>query len=212
MSNIKISEMTEATSLGDSDLLTIVQGGVNKKITKTNAMGNVITALNNPTYVTGTGNSVTLNDTRVGPIKQTIKGETTQTTYTGSNLMSSAFEQGARSNTTGGGAFYSTNYVRTINPITVSASTKYTVALNGVLYAGDIHFFNGETFLSRVTSNETFTTPSNCDNINVQFFNANGITTSDMGLPQLNKGEAIQPYEPYVRTEWQALILITHKK
>ena len=73
MSNLKISEMIEATSLGDSDLLTIVQGGVNKKITKSNAIGNIITALNNPTYVTGTGTSVTLNDTRVGRVKTIIK-------------------------------------------------------------------------------------------------------------------------------------------
>lgn len=36
MSNIKISEMTEATTLGNSDLLTVVQSGANKKITKTN--------------------------------------------------------------------------------------------------------------------------------------------------------------------------------
>ena len=82
MSNIKISEMTEAESLNDNDLLTIVQSGVNKKITKQNAIGNIITALNNPTYVTGTGKSVTLNDTRVGPIKQTIKGDTYQYTTT----------------------------------------------------------------------------------------------------------------------------------
>lgn len=34
MSNIKISEMTEATNLNDGDLLTIVQSGANKKITK----------------------------------------------------------------------------------------------------------------------------------------------------------------------------------
>lgn len=34
MSNIKISEMAGATNLNDGDLLTIVQSGVNKKITK----------------------------------------------------------------------------------------------------------------------------------------------------------------------------------
>lgn len=87
MSNIKISEMTEATSLGDSDLLTIVQGGVNKKITKTNALGNIITALNNPTYVTGSGTSPSLSNTRVGEMSILPKGNTEQTSYSGKNLF-----------------------------------------------------------------------------------------------------------------------------
>lgn len=78
MSNIKISEMTEAESLNDNDLLTIVQSGVNKKITKQNAIGNIITALNNPTYVSGTGKLVTLNNTRVGKMKFEYYGDTEQ--------------------------------------------------------------------------------------------------------------------------------------
>lgn len=78
MSNIKISEMTEAESLNDNDLLTIVQSGVNKKITKQNAIGNIITALNDPTYVSGTGESVTLNNTRVGKMKFEYYGNTEQ--------------------------------------------------------------------------------------------------------------------------------------
>jgi hypothetical protein len=36
MADVKISEMTEATSVADADLFTIVQGGVNKKVTKAN--------------------------------------------------------------------------------------------------------------------------------------------------------------------------------
>lgn len=90
MSNIKISEMTEATSLGDSDLLTIVQGGINKKITKINAIGDILTALNNPTYTTDTGTSLNLTNTRVGRLKTTLKGDTEQTTYTGKNVFNNA--------------------------------------------------------------------------------------------------------------------------
>lgn len=101
MSNIKISEMTEATSLGDSDLLTIVQGGINKKITKTNAIGDMITALNNPTYTTDTGTSLNLNNTRVGRLKTTLKGDTQQFTTTGKNLLDeSTLRQGSGYDTT----------------------------------------------------------------------------------------------------------------
>lgn len=41
MSNIKISEMAEAESLNDNDLLTIVQSGVNKKLKKSNAVKSI---------------------------------------------------------------------------------------------------------------------------------------------------------------------------
>lgn len=87
MSNLKISEMVEAESLNNNDLLTIVQNGVNKKITKTKALGNIITALNDPTYITGTGTVINLDNTRVGRLKSTIKGNTEQNTTEGKQLI-----------------------------------------------------------------------------------------------------------------------------
>lgn len=87
MSNIKISEMTEATSLNDSDLLTIVQGGMNKKITKQNAIGDIITAINNPTYTTTEGTDLTINNTRVGNMNIEYYGNTSQTTISGIQLV-----------------------------------------------------------------------------------------------------------------------------
>lgn len=87
MSNIKISEMTEASQLNDSDLLTIVQSGVNKKITKQNAIGDIIQAINNPTYTTTEGTDLSINNTRVGKMKFEYYGNTEQTTYEGNQLL-----------------------------------------------------------------------------------------------------------------------------
>lgn len=78
MSNIKISEMAEAESLNDNDLLTIVQSGVNKKITKQNAIGDIIQAINNPTYTTTEGTNLSINNTRVGKMKFEYFGNTEQ--------------------------------------------------------------------------------------------------------------------------------------
>ena len=87
MSNIKISEMAEAESLNDNDLLTIVQGGINKKITKQNAIGNIFQAINNPTYTTTEGTDLSINNTRVGKMKFEYYGDTEQETTTGKNLF-----------------------------------------------------------------------------------------------------------------------------
>ena len=87
MSNIKISEMAEAESLNDNDLLTIVQSGINKKITKKNAIGDIIQAINNPTYTTTEGTDLTINNTRVGKMKFEYYGDTKQQTYTGVNKI-----------------------------------------------------------------------------------------------------------------------------
>lgn len=133
MSNIKISEMTEASSLGDSDLLTIVQGGVNKKITKSNAIGDIITALNNPTYITGTGTALTLNNTRVGRIKSTLYGDTEQETTTGKqlfNINETHTDTNCTSSVVGDKLMQnnSTNWCRTIWKIeNLSVGTSYTM-------------------------------------------------------------------------------------
>lgn len=87
MSNIKISEMQEATELNDDDLLTIVQDGMNKKISKQNAIGDIIGAINNPTYTTAEGTDLTITNSRVGNMKFEFYGNTAQTTTTGANLL-----------------------------------------------------------------------------------------------------------------------------
>lgn len=87
MSNIKISEMAEAESLNDNDLLTIVQSGVNKKITKQNAIGDIIQAINNPTYTTTEGTNLSIDNTRVGKMKFKFYGDTEQDSYNGENLF-----------------------------------------------------------------------------------------------------------------------------
>lgn len=87
MSNIKISEMAEAESLNDNDLFTIVQSGVNKKITKQNAIGDIIQAINNPTYTTTEGTDLSIDNTRVGKMKFKYYGDTEQDSYNGENLF-----------------------------------------------------------------------------------------------------------------------------
>lgn len=47
MANIKVSEMPQANSVNDIDLLMIVQGTANKKVTKQVLMGDVNTTLSN---------------------------------------------------------------------------------------------------------------------------------------------------------------------
>lgn len=87
MNNLKISEMAEAESLNDNDLLTIVQGGINKKITKQKAIGNIIQAINNPTYTTTEGTDLSIDNTRVGKMKFEYYGNIEQETTTGKNKM-----------------------------------------------------------------------------------------------------------------------------
>ena len=152
MSNIKISEMTEATTLNDSDLLTIVQGGINKKITKQNAIGDIITAINNPTYTTTTGTDLTINNTRVGNMRLEYYGNTSQTTISGIQLVKADGLSTATSDTTfwgstpsaeftpmsdGWGKYYVDNtsgssaiYINSrisINGILLETSTQYTI-------------------------------------------------------------------------------------
>lgn len=124
MSNIKISEMAEAESLNDNDLLTIVQGGINKKITKQNAIGDIIQAINNPTYTTTEGTDLSIDNTRVGKMKFEYYGDTSQRT----NLFNNDIVQGAISE---GADISATNRIRTSGYIQVVASTSVPITFTG---------------------------------------------------------------------------------
>ena len=224
MSNIKISEMAEASSLGDSDLLTIVQSGVNKKITKTNAIGNIITALNDPIYVSGTGETVTLNGTRVGPIKQKIKGKTTQTTYTGVNKvgpitdfiandqsLTVTYNTEANSitvkhtTTAAWKGIYKTLTGLTANAtMTISAYATTTTSTGWSLSVRN----SGGTLINETTNNQTntethfsFTIPNDGE-ITIRMYAGYGDVaindTATYSKIQLQTGSSVTEYEPYV--------------
>lgn len=131
MNNLKISEMAEAESLNDNDLLTIVQSGINKKITKQNAIGDIIQAINNPTYTTTEGTDLSIDDTRVGKMKFEYYGDTKQDTTTGKNLSNFTERSG------NGIAFLG-------SIITINNPTNY-------LYAGDYWNLKDNTSLSGKT-------------------------------------------------------------
>lgn len=134
MSNIKISEMAEADSLNDNDLLTIVQSGINKKITKKNAIGDIIQAINNPTYTTTEGTDLSIDNTRVGKMKFEYYGDTEQETTTGKNLLNeSTLRQGSGADTTAANRVYiPANYYLEVGTYTIytnlnTSSFKYAV-------------------------------------------------------------------------------------
>ena len=127
-----------------------------------------------------------------------IKGATEQVQYEGRNLLSSSFEQGARSNENGTTLISSNQYVRTSNPIDVQSSTQYVVSLNGELKYGNVLFYNNDTFISQASTSSAFSTPNDCNKINIQFYNPTQITPTSMGNAQLELGSSIHDFEPYV--------------
>lgn len=116
MANIKVSEMTQASSVNNADLLMIVQNSQNKKVTKQALLQDVnsnisaveanITALQNKATelqtennnlrkalpnIKGTGTDITLNNTSENKFNElVVKGNTEQDSYTGKNLLDGA--------------------------------------------------------------------------------------------------------------------------
>lgn len=168
MSNIKISEMAEAESLNDNDLLTIVQSGVNKKITKQNAIGNIITALNDPTYVTGTGKSVTLNGTRVGKMKFEYYGDTEQEIIGNLNRFNYTLSILKTRNASGTWS----NNVYTNNSVTFTVNEDLTITVNGTASANTYFYLNA--------SNDSY------------FKTLNGLTLKLTGTPTGGGNETYQ--------------------
>lgn len=124
MSSIKISEMQEAESLNDDDLLTIVQEGTNKKITKQKALSDIVNAINNPTYTTSEGKDLSIENTRVGKMNFEFYGDTEQATYTGKNLFNNSITNNLWLNTNGEVVTLNGCCVQKIN---VTAGERYTM-------------------------------------------------------------------------------------
>ena len=105
-------------------------------------------------------------------------------------------DSGTEINDTGGG--YTKMY------IPVKSSTNYTISGLPSYATKRIYFFNSsKTFISRTSgyanvSEFTFTTPSNCKYIDIQYV-TNG---NDFNTYMLNEGTTALPYEPYGSNEW----------
>lgn len=138
MSNIKISEMAEAESLNDNDLLTIVQSGINKKITKKNAIGDIIQAINNPTYTTTEGTDLLINNTRVGKMKFEYYGDTEQKTIGNLNRFNYTLSILKTRNATGTWS----NNVYTNNSVTFTVNEDLTITVNGTASANTYFYLN----------------------------------------------------------------------
>ena len=174
----------------------------------------------------GTSFSINVDTTKQYQV-QTLKGQTTQSgtptptspqpinittgrqvvSVCGTNLFDGIFEQGARSNINGS-AFNNANYVRSKNQTPVQPNTQYTIkcTFSDNTNGGDIHYLDAnKTFLSRDTIGtlSTKTTPSNCYYINIQYYNANGITPSNVLTSQINKGNTDLPYEEYKGQDYE---------
>lgn len=214
MSNIKISEMAEAESLNDNDLLTIVQSGVNKKITKQNAIGDIIQAINNPTYTTTEGTNLSINNTRVGKMKFEYFGNTEQNGEpTPDNPVEVKTVSGEQTVSVIGKNFFDkdnadvvTGYVDgTTGEIVLGGTSKVTREYTPIIpntnmnisgFANIVLAFydKNKTFIERVlTGSNSYTFNKNAYYIRIQgvgdVFNANTI--------QLEKGSTASTYEPY---------------
>ena len=222
MSNIKISEMAEAESLNDNDLLTIVQSGINKKITKQNAIGDIIQAINNPTYTTTEGTDLSIDNTRVGKMKFEYYGDTEQENTTGINLFSpydtttQTLNGVERTTNTDGsitltGTATADSYFRVTNDITLESNTAYTTlnqnsnTPNGVtIYynnLGNIGLTYNDTVILPNGRVKAYTTGSVTGTISIAILVQNGVTVNATLYPMLVKGTIttsnIPNYEPY---------------
>ena len=171
MSNIKISEMTEATELNDNDLLTIVQGGLNKKITKQNAIGDIIGAINNPTYTTTEGTDLTINNTRVGNMYIEYYGNTTQETTTGRNYFNALAIPSSTNivvsdegktiampvGTTGNGYVSTGKTLSELAPTLQVNDQVYLIFTRNLTNTNKFIYINGADFLWSVNSKATIT-------------------------------------------------------
>ena len=95
--------------------------------------------------------------------------------------------------------------------IIVKPNTTYTLSWGNSSYKAQIFYYNGDastsTYIGRqttswsATSPLTFTTPSTCSVIRINFYNSNATTTttiSSINNPMLNKGTQPKPYQDYM--------------
>lgn len=154
--------------------------------------------------VSGTGSSITVNNTAELPLKSIqIGGDTTQQTYSGKNLINIYATPGW----VGGSTTYSaSNGVLTVSGnwfvgflIDVEANTQYKINASIDVISGEggkIRIYTGSKVW--VTDNSTFNTGSNTS-VYVVFYAGEGAAgESKYSNVQLEKGSTATSYEPYV--------------
>ena len=120
----------------------------------------------------------------------------------GKNLFNTVFEQNARNNTDGKTTVYSTNYIRTKNPIQVEPNITYTIksVTSKKTSGGDIHYYDKNmNFIGRdeIALESVKTMPNGCYYINLQYYSGAGIVPEDIKTTQIEKGSTATSYEPY---------------
>ena len=128
---------------------------------------------------------------------EVIKGISGTNYYYPSNVSSYNIQNGNVSMTTGGTSSYGLGF-----PIKTEANTTYTMSFNMsstnarvqvMYYASDGTFIDYES----KSASFTFTTPSNCDFVLINFTGTQTNTTYTFTNCQLEKGNQATPYEPY---------------
>jgi len=167
--------------------------------------------------VSGEGTSLTLNDTRVGKIKSTLKGNTSQTTYSGKNLLHQ--DQYLTTRTTNG-ITYTNNGDGTFNVTgTATANTNIQILAGASqigLESGKTYYFysskpyNGTDFNMSIpfaqdgaqkylTANNTIATSGTLTNIKLSFYVGSGVTVNAQNVKlMLVEGSTPGDYEPFV--------------
>ena len=167
--------------------------------------------------VSGEGTSLTLDDTRVGKIKSTLKGNTSQTTYSGKNLLHQ--DQYLTTRTTNG-ITYTNNGDGTFNVTgTATANTNIQILAGASqigLESGKTYYFysskpyNGTDFNMSIpfaqdgaqkylTANNTIATSGTLTNIKLSFYVGSGVTVNAQNVKlMLVEGSTPGDYEPFV--------------
>ena len=169
--------------------------------------------------VSGEGTSLTLDDTRVGKIKSTLKGNTSQDgtptpsspipvnvvsgdneiNICGKNLFDGELENGTYDTGTGQPQSINTSY-RNKNIIRVKENATYTFSINGTSQKYCLYFYDkNKSFISSNISLTagTFTTPANTEYVNFRCFGSDYVSNFSTLKVQLEKGSTATTYEVY---------------
>lgn len=176
--------------------------------------GDVISANINPpdfftagSTITGSGNPATMPTTIGFPLESVqLKGDTTQQTYSGKNLLNSSSFTNAYINANGG-INYDSGYKNALFDYTpVNPNVQYTLSSSENCRISFAFYDSSKTFLSRdpqgsggQTSRST-TTPDNCQYLRIWVWRdtAWDQTAIDQAQLQFETGSSSTPFEPYV--------------
>ena len=118
------------------------------------------------------------------------------------NLFNSNLKQGGRY-FNNGNFFTADNYVHNENPISVVPGETYTLSATNYSAkseAGFVFFNNGTYVSGSKQSSQTFTVPSNANQVYCDFYTGSNVTPSDITNIQLEKGSKANSYTPYGTT------------